>query len=924
MPASAYLSLNPFLDTSVGEGELWGTREWVDVPEIHATQFAELMASLDMVRGNRRTKVRFVRGAGGSGKSHLFARLRRHYTDSIFYAYAANPPLQCEALEGFILNRVVASLRQPARLPGGAVAPYSQLRLLAYALIKPVIEQELAMPDLNRAWAGMPLEERKQLLHDALLLLEADHPQMPRSVLRTLLTVLREDKENLAAQWLGGAAYLTLEDLKYLGAPEPLRHENYGMVIQLLGRLAGRVGMPFVLILDQLDLITSPGQFDEFQRLLFSLMDQSENWLVFIGLVAERFTAWETGMTQALLGRIGIPDGNVGLGFRLPVTDVLPIGNADKRALLHARLRAKPLETQREKEGKVSAIYPLTDDEFSRLTSGGAIFPRHLLAAAGEVFARCAEGQGEKMAAAVPGDAANTEMKAVSAPVAVPAPAPAPAPAGESGAGAAVAGPLAASAAALPRSVPVVTSPPPLPAVPDVSGMTPASTGAESAGPALSAPPPLPRVGPPVLPPPISGAKAGVPAVPPMIPTTPAAAALAAGSGAVMKTPPPPMPVPVAVPPPMAAAERSAGAPAVPTLIPPPASGDGQAPGDRTGANAAATGSAAAPGLIALGLVEKKPLAGKMDEALRAAMLSSPGEMAAESAVDLGERVRDLIQLMAGMPVEIREGDMRKSYPAFDGADFSASWGGGQVRILTTDAVHKSLLAVLERLQPAVGGMLMLRHAAAPLTGQLTTEKMALFTQRNLFHHVPASESAVLGALGRVLAAMREGSFDDLGTEPPSTRQNVLHTLRQHPLLRSLKTWDLIKKTVETKSPLSAIIQGNGPASTAALPAAAPVPDAVQVPMAATAPIAVAIPVAIPAPSGVGAASPPVKLPAAAPPMMAKPMPPPVGKPAPGAATGADQAAPTAKPLPPPISKPVAKPIRPPQGKLLPPPSAAK
>ncbi len=36
---------------------------------------------------------------GGSGKSHLFARLRRDVGDTILYAYAPNPPLQPATLE---------------------------------------------------------------------------------------------------------------------------------------------------------------------------------------------------------------------------------------------------------------------------------------------------------------------------------------------------------------------------------------------------------------------------------------------------------------------------------------------------------------------------------------------------------------------------------------------------------------------------------------------------------------------------------------------------------------------------------------------------------------------------------------------------------------------------------------------------------
>jgi len=86
-----YLPLNPFVDLSVGEAELWGTRSWFDVPQIHAAQAAQLERAIDVVRNNRRTQVRFLRGVGGSGKSHLFARLRRDLGSSILYAYACNP-----------------------------------------------------------------------------------------------------------------------------------------------------------------------------------------------------------------------------------------------------------------------------------------------------------------------------------------------------------------------------------------------------------------------------------------------------------------------------------------------------------------------------------------------------------------------------------------------------------------------------------------------------------------------------------------------------------------------------------------------------------------------------------------------------------------------------------------------------------------
>jgi len=699
---SPYAALNPFIVTSVGENDLWNAAAFPDVPYIHSVPFGALKIAVDQVRAQRRSQVRFVRGAGGSGKSHLFARLRRECADSIFYAYAPNPPLQPEALENFILSRFVSSLRHPARGKDGTESPYSQLRLLAYALLKPVIEQELTYPELHEAWADIALESRKELIHQAVQLLEAEHPMVPRSVLRCLLTVLREDKEHLAAQWLSGAAYLTENELKFLGVPEPLARGEMGLVIQLFGKLAAQADAPVVLVLDQLDLISTPPQFDEMQRLLFSLIDQSENWVVLIGLVAERFAMWDAALTQALRGRVGVPDSNAPLGFRLPVVDMLPIANEQKRLLLNCRLEAPALLAQRQKDGLTSTIHPLLDEDIARLTAGGAIFPRHLLAAAAEVFAtrtlEVPQTQVPKEVVATPAEAA---------PVVVTTPPPVSAPATEETA------PVAVRVVEETKDAPVAAS--------------------------ASLPAPLPSS--------------------PSIPPPPTASVIAT----------------------------------------------------------------------------QTPLAEKIDALLRQAVDTAKKDTSAASAIDLGERARDLIELMVAPPVTISEGDIPKSYDNFDGTDRWFEWGGGKVRIVTSDAMRGSLIAVLERLQDASGDTLLLRHAVAPVSGQLTMELLNTFKAKNTFHHTAGSESAVLAALGHVLAAQREGSYDQLATEPPATKDNVLAALRNHPLLRGLRLWELIQKlhapkqapqTPPPPSVLASIVNPAAKPSAASVVKPPPVPGA--------------------------------------------------------------------------------------------------
>ncbi len=768
---SSYADLNPFMSTSVGENDLWNAASFLDVPYIHSVPFGALRIVVDQVRAQHRSQVRFVRGAGGSGKSHLFSRLHHECADSIFYAYAPNPPLQPEALENFILTRFVGSLRHPARSKEGREAPYSQLRLLAYALLKPVVEQDFTFPQLHEAWAEINLETRKEMIHQAVQLLEAEHPMVPRSVLRCLLSVLRDDKEHLAAQWLSGAAYLTENELKYLGVPEPLARSEMAVVIQLFGKLASQAGSPVVLVLDQLDLVATQPQLDEMQRLLFALIDQSENWVVLIGLVVERFAAWDAALSQALRGRVGVPDSNAPLGFRLPVIDMLPIANEQKRLLLNCRLETPALIEQRQKDGISSSIHPLLEEDVARLTAGGAIFPRHLLAAAAEAYA------------------------------------------------------MRTMQSALPPEIVAVVAAQPVP-------------------PPVSSPP----VSPPVIP--VAVAAVEAPKVEPVVPAIPVPTAVA--------PPPPSLPAPAAL------------------------------------------------------AVSKTSLADKVDLLLQQAVTAAKVETVSPSAIDLGERTRDLVELMVAPPVTISEGDIRKTYDNFDGSDRWFEWGGGKVRIVTTDAMRGSFIAVLERIKEAGGDTLLLRNDIAPVSGQLTMELLNTFKAKNTFHHIPAAEAAILAALGRLLAAQREGSYDQLATEPPATKDNVLAALRAHPLLRGLRLWNMIQTVHAPKQappgpPQSSVL------SSIIRPSGVPVVKPPVIP-AATPPVGLgSIPPTVPnaVPPAVQEAMPPV-VPGLKPPAV------PAGKsPPPPPFTGA--AKPLARPPSAPVSKPIAKPPAPP---MMKPPSA--
>ena len=583
----SYLPLNPFVDLSVGEAEMWGTRSWLDVPEIHSAPFAEIRQAIMLVKSNGRTQVRFVRGMGGSGKSHLFARIRRELAETVFYAYASNPPLRADSLEGFLLGKIVSSLRHKARYKDGSEAPFTQLRLLAYALLKPVIEQSLSFEEMHEAWLAVPVEERKDILHGAMLMLESEYPMVPRGVLRTLLNVLRDDKENLAAQWLAGTTYLTDADLRFLGEPEPLGRELHGVVIHLLGKLAAHSQRPFVLVLDQLDLVTSTEMLSEFQRLLFALIDQSSNWCVLIGLIGDRFRFWEDGLSQAMKGRVGIPNLEHPEEYHLQVIDVSPIVASDKAILIERRLASPSLPRQRELDGVESSIFPLRDEDMKSLVSGGAVFARHLLAA-------CSE----KYATSVMSSSRDT----------------------------------------------------------------------------------------------------------------------------------------------------------------------------------------------------RTPLSEKMDAILEEAMDQSRVDTPYLSAVEMGERIRELVELLAEQPVHVTPGELRELNGEYEGTDHCYETGGKHARIVVCDLTRRPFMAVLERLQDEDGHTILIRGASTGALGQVTQDLFQRFQLDNHFHQLSASDMATLAGLGMVLAAVREGNYGQLVTEPPPTGANITDVLRNSGRLRSMKMWATVQQ----------------------------------------------------------------------------------------------------------------------------------
>lgn len=389
----AFRYLNPFENSSVHEDDVWGEQSNAafDVESIHADVSCVLLDDLQHVAATGRTRVRFLVGPPGVGKSHLFSRLHRQIGGQTAFAFASIPPTRPAALPRWVLERVISGL-QHKRLVDGGLRSYAQLDALIYRLLMendPILRNETE--DVVRevvTEAGQ--RERNQYLNN--LRNELVGPDFNDELVGALLDVLRPESRRLALRWLSGTANLTEDDLASIGHANPLDDSGVHSLLVLLGRLANLAKLPIVLVLDQLDLMTEPAQIDAFQDLIFTLVDKSYGWYVVTALLRERYEAWLPRFNLPLETRLKAQSGGA-----MPTIELWLISDkSQKQALLAKRLVSNQLAAARTAHGITSQLYPLVPADIKQLVSNvEPAAPRALLTRAAAVFDRRVRGAEE-------------------------------------------------------------------------------------------------------------------------------------------------------------------------------------------------------------------------------------------------------------------------------------------------------------------------------------------------------------------------------------------------------------------------------------------------------------------------------------------------------------------------------------------------
>lgn len=384
-----YLHLNPFFSNAVPEEAFWqADAEFPDVGSIHGQQSAALDGSLEELTSGTTdaTKVQFVVGGAGSGKSHLFGRLRRRLTRGEIFAFAANPPTRPSAIEAWVLQRVVAGMRRRIG------TPYSQIQGLLYTLVlSGGGARGTDMDQLHAYWHGVTRAAQQKYLCTLRERLTAAGHWDPM-LLPVLFDVLDPDREDAALAWLSGATNLTDEDLGILKQGGP--NERLLDTLLILGQLARIASAPIVLVLDQLDQMQSREQIAEFERLLIALHDSSRGWFIVVGLTREMLDVWRAQLSRPFIDRfLSAPEATL---------ELQPILPGQKRELVTVRLASAALLARRHADGIGDGLFPMMAADVEAIAGAAPEFPRRVINLARDRYKSACVGAEAGRPAAIP------------------------------------------------------------------------------------------------------------------------------------------------------------------------------------------------------------------------------------------------------------------------------------------------------------------------------------------------------------------------------------------------------------------------------------------------------------------------------------------------------------------------------------------
>ncbi|MEI7894895.1 MAG: BREX system ATP-binding domain-containing protein, partial [Myxococcales bacterium] len=373
------LGSNPFIRNRVTDHSPLDTD--VDVPTAYKEQFERILGLVDDVHKNDCSLGAAILGGPGVGKSHLLGRVGRSTKkrQGAVYVYLQNLLASPERMPRHLLRSVISLL--------GSGLPDRLTRTALFAVVDAAagtaITKQKGEVDRKRVYSCLQHMAGTRGTSELFSVLaafweaatKADHGDAQA----------RELAE-AAVAWLGGDPIDT-EIAKQLGLrashDDASIEDDAGIlaVLSTIGVLAGSLGSPFVLCVDQIDNLDDD-RVRALSSFLHALLDRSKNILVLIAGVQETMTSFvhRQVIATAAWDRLG--------QFRIQLTGVTPETGS---LIVQKRLQAlgKRFSSRRDIRAKLEAdtLFPLGSLWFQNCVGNALeIRPRDILIWAREAW----------------------------------------------------------------------------------------------------------------------------------------------------------------------------------------------------------------------------------------------------------------------------------------------------------------------------------------------------------------------------------------------------------------------------------------------------------------------------------------------------------------------------------------------------------
>lgn len=352
-------------------------QESLDVPSLNARVSNYIRTCIDTLRttessalGVPKSTALLLLGPAGSGKTHLFTRLRQQIGCRAVFVHT-RPEIGVEPSPRHVLAAVVQSLWQPVFQREERQIDVVVGTLLARASNAPARFPLASLADC----LGQTKEAQQEILERAVTLAEDRSPDVWSDYLGHLLRVPFVDRFEQRAlwTWLAGGEPSHLQ-LERLGRRAALRDDDVMMALRTLGVVA-TFGAPLVLVFDQLENLADDegktGRIRQYARLVTELRDTVRG-LVIVQMALD--SVWmsrvhpvlQTSMRDRLEERV----------------EHLDAPTADERLeLVRCWVNALP-PNKRTKPFP----YPFTDEQLESWKRASGMTPRMLMQACGEAY----------------------------------------------------------------------------------------------------------------------------------------------------------------------------------------------------------------------------------------------------------------------------------------------------------------------------------------------------------------------------------------------------------------------------------------------------------------------------------------------------------------------------------------------------------